>query len=128
MSSFDQCPSHDHDGPHGNTETTRPRATGRQFWHSLDEVVDTAEFREFLEREFPARASELLDASRRSFLKVMGASLALAGVGSLTACRRPDLRIIAYNKSPEGQIPGTPMYYATALPRACGGAEGRTAC
>jgi len=124
MSNFDQCPSHDHDGPHQEGRMDSVPRTGRQFWHSLDEVVETPEFRDFLEREFPARASELLDSSRRSFLKVMGASVALATGGALAACRRPDLRILAYNKSPEGQIPGAPLYYATALPKAGGGAEG----
>ena len=61
--------------------------SGRQFWRSLGELADTREFQQFLQREFPRGASELKDSlSRRTFLKLMGASLALAG---LTACGRP---------------------------------------
>ena len=64
--------------------------TGRKYWRSLDELSNTPEFREWLEREFPDGASELEenDWSRRDFLKLMGASMALAGIG-LTSCRRP---------------------------------------
>ncbi len=61
---------------------------GQAYWRSLDHLADTPEFRTFLHREFPAGASELLDSGdRRHFLKIMGASMALAGLG-LTGCRR----------------------------------------
>ena len=123
MSKLDQCPSHDH-APAQEREARGSQPGGRQYWRSLDEVVDTQEFRDFLEREFPARASELLDSSRRSFLKVMGASLALAGVASIPGCRRPDHRILPFNTAPESLVPGKPTFYATALPRPGGGAEG----
>ncbi|MBT5583449.1 MAG: TAT-variant-translocated molybdopterin oxidoreductase, partial [Phycisphaerae bacterium] len=53
---------------------------GRRYWRSLNEVADTDEFRDFMYKEFPAGAEALLDGpDRRSFLKVMGASMALAG-------------------------------------------------
>jgi MoCo/4Fe-4S cofactor protein with predicted Tat translocation signal len=83
-------------------------------WRSIEEIADTDEFREYLEREFPKEtapwASEF---DRRSFLKVMGASLAMAG---LAACR-PQLaeKIVPYVKAPEEVIPGTPLFYATTL-------------
>ena len=51
--------------------------------------------------------------SRRTFLKVMGASAALAGV---TGCRRPVETILPYARKPEEVIPGVPSYYATAMP------------
>ena len=35
-------------------------AHGRPYWRSLEEYSQTAEFREVVEREFPAGASELL--------------------------------------------------------------------
>ena len=50
---------------------------------------------------------------RRTFLKVMGASVALAG---LSGCRRPEERILPYALKPEEVIPGVPNHYATAMP------------
>ncbi len=92
--------------------------TGKRYWRSLGELSDTPEFRGWLEREFPAGASEMEanDVSRRSFLKLMGASMALAGFG-LTSCRRPEAHLVPFTKSVEWTIPGKPLYYATAMPR-----------
>jgi len=60
---------------------------GRRYWRSLDELQQTPAFLEFLHREFPEGAADLNDpAGRRDFLKLMGASLALAGLSS--ACTR----------------------------------------
>ena len=72
------------------------------------------EFQEALHREFPKGASEWVDSvSRRGFLKVMGASLGLAG---MTGCVRLPLEpIVPYVRQPENVIPGRPMYYATAI-------------
>jgi len=59
--------------------------TGRAFWRSLDELSAKAGFQDFLHREFPRQAGEWLDdEGRRNFLKIMGASLALAGLGACT--------------------------------------------
>jgi molybdopterin-containing oxidoreductase family iron-sulfur binding subunit len=54
---------------------------------------------------------------RRRFLQLMGASLALAGATGLSGCRRPDVEILPYSRSPENVIPGMPLYYATNIPR-----------
>ena len=79
---------------------------GREYWRSLEQLSDTPEFREFLHREFPAGASELLGEDRRQFIKIMGASMALAGLG-LAGCRRwPDEEIAPYARRPDGQDPG----------------------
>ncbi len=87
---------------------------GRDYWRSLDELAESAEFKEFLLREFPAGTVELGSGlSRRNFLKMMGASFALAG---LAACRRPAEKIVPYVKQPEEIIPGIANYYATAMP------------
>src|SRR6266513_240618 len=96
-------------------------STGKRYWRSLDELSDTPEFREWLEREFPNGASQLEDDewSRRSFVKLMGASMALAGVG-LTSCRRPEMHLVPFTKSAEWTIPGKPLFYATAMPRRTG--------
>jgi MoCo/4Fe-4S cofactor protein with predicted Tat translocation signal len=87
---------------------------GRTYWKSLAELSETPEFLEFLHREFPEQADEFSDpAGRREFLRVMGASLALAG---LTACtRQPEERIVPYVRQPEEIIPGRPLFFATAV-------------
>jgi molybdopterin-containing oxidoreductase family iron-sulfur binding subunit len=85
-----------------------------RYWQSLEELAEAPEFLERLHREFPQSASELDDpAGRRSFLKIMGASMALAGVTGCT--RQPDEKIVPYVKAPEDMIPGRPMYFATAV-------------
>ncbi len=126
MSKAKQCPSTVGKKPVDTARAERDvnHATGRQLWRSLDDLVGTSEFRDFLHREFPAYASELTDPSRRSFLRVMGASLALAGAATLPGCRRPEHKILPYGKQPEDVIPGKALYYATAMPLPGGGAEG----
>src|SRR6266487_1653327 len=95
--------------------------TGKHYWRSLGELSDTPEFRKWLEQEFPAGAAELNGAewSRRSFLKLMGASMALAGIG-LTSCRKPEMHLVPFTKNVEWTIPGKFLYYATAMPRRTG--------
>jgi MoCo/4Fe-4S cofactor protein with predicted Tat translocation signal len=95
--------------------------TGKRYWRSLGELTDAPEFRQWLEREFPPGAAELNgdEWSRRDFLKLMGASMALAGVG-LTSCRRPEMHLVPFTKNVEWTIPGKFLYYATAMPRRTG--------
>ncbi|NOZ71387.1 MAG: TAT-variant-translocated molybdopterin oxidoreductase [Chloroflexi bacterium] len=92
------------------------RRQGKEYWRSLGELADTQEFQEFLQQEFPAGASEWHDGvSRRTFIKLMGASMALAG---MTACTGPsDEKIVPYARAPEDVIPGVPLFYATAMPQ-----------
>jgi MoCo/4Fe-4S cofactor protein with predicted Tat translocation signal len=87
--------------------------TGPEYWRSLEELAGTDAFKDALHREFPKGASEWVDSvSRRGFLKVMGASLGLAG---MTGCVRLPLEpIVPYVRQPENVVPGRPMYYATA--------------
>src|SRR4029453_13789262 len=89
-------------------------ATGRVYWKSLEELAQTPGFQDFLHREFPENASEWIDPTgRRDFLRVMGASMALAG---LTACtRQPAEKIVPYVKPPEEVVPGRPLFFATAV-------------
>ena len=88
---------------------------GREYWRSLESLAETPEFKEFLHREFPQNASEWLDpVGRRGFLKLMGASLALAGVSACT--RQPDEEIVPYVRQPEEEVPGKPLFFATAMP------------
>ncbi len=85
-----------------------------EYWRSLEELAGSAEFRENMHREFPKGTSEWLDdVSRRGFMKLMGASVALAG---LTACtRQPTEYIVPYVRQPEELIPGRPLYFASAM-------------
>ena len=88
---------------------------GRLYWRSLGELADTAQFREYLHREFPEQASQWNDPKgRRHFLKLMSASLALAGVGACT--KQPPEKIIPYVSQPENMVPGRPLFFATAIP------------
>jgi MoCo/4Fe-4S cofactor protein with predicted Tat translocation signal len=98
-------------------KTARAQIAGTQgpeYWRSLEELAGSSEFQEMMHREFPKGASEWLDSvSRRGFLKLMGASLAMAG---MTACTKQPLEpIVPYVKQPEEVIPGRPLYFATAF-------------
>jgi MoCo/4Fe-4S cofactor protein with predicted Tat translocation signal len=91
--------------------------SGKRYWKSLDELADTPAFQELMQEEFPRQASagEWVDSvSRRGFLKVMGASFALAGLAGCT--KQPDEPIFPYVKQPEDLVLGKPMYFATAHP------------
>ncbi len=87
---------------------------GKEYWRSVEEFVDAPEFEEFVAREYPHEIEEWDDnLSRRNFVKVMGASLAFAG---LTGCViQPAEKIVPYVQSPEGMLPGKPNFYATAM-------------
>ncbi|MBZ9762429.1 TAT-variant-translocated molybdopterin oxidoreductase [Mesorhizobium sp. CA8] len=94
-------------------EALRKRlAHGGEIWRSLDEIAGAAEFRRFVQAEFPAIAERLpAKPNRRTLLKLMGASLSLAG---LAACSKAE-NILPYVRQPEILIPGKPVYYATTL-------------
>jgi MoCo/4Fe-4S cofactor protein with predicted Tat translocation signal len=85
--------------------------SGPKYWRSLDHLANTAEFREFVGREFPTEANSMLDGnSRRTVLKMMAASFGLAG---LTACRRPVEYIYPNSKGVENYSPGEKYLYST---------------
>lgn len=87
---------------------------GKRTWRSLEELGDTPAFRDFLEREFPRQAAPWTEAiDRRQFVKLMGASLALAG---LAGCR-PHVaeKIVPYVRNPEGMLPGKAQMYASTM-------------
>src|ERR1700759_1848796 len=88
--------------------------TKSRYWQSLKEASDSDPSEKIFQGEFPDGLSEWLDPlSRRKFLKLMSASIALAGVG---ACTRQPLRtIVPYVRQPEEVVPGQPLFYATAL-------------
>ncbi len=87
---------------------------GQEYWRSLDELANTEEFQDVLYREFPEGASEWNDpVGRRRFLKLMGASLAFAGVASCTS--QPVEKLVPFVRQPEELVPGKPLYFASAV-------------
>lgn len=88
--------------------------SGKQYWRSIEEYADTPEFAEFVKQEYPAHAEEWDNSlSRRNFVKVMGASLALAGLSGCVI--QPTEKIVPYVRQPEEIIPGKPLFFATAM-------------
>ncbi len=94
-------------GPHANQTMT--------FWRTLEEQAGDPAFQQFLCNEFPSQVEAIVDpVARRTFLKLMGASLALGG---FTACtRQPVEKIVPYVRQPEDLVPGRPLFFATAMP------------
>ena len=87
-----------------------------RFWRSLPQLKreTSGDGAAGAEPEFGPEAGEPPSgASRRQFLQLMGAAMAMAG---LTACRRPVERILPYARKPEDVIPGIPQQYATGMP------------
>ncbi|MDD9948256.1 MAG: TAT-variant-translocated molybdopterin oxidoreductase, partial [candidate division Zixibacteria bacterium] len=81
-----------------------------EYWRSLDQLADTDEFQSFMEKEFPQHVEEVKanPVSRRKFLKLMGASIALAGATASACTRQPSEKIIPYVLPPEEIVPGKP--------------------
>src|SRR5262245_53768661 len=89
---------------------------GPEYWRCLEELSESEEFQELLKQEFPQQSASWFEGvSRRDFLRLMGASLALAG---LNACRAApsDEKIVPYVNQPEQIVPGRPLFFATAFP------------
>src|SRR5260370_1798294 len=99
-------------------ETVRQQlsaAQGPKYWRTLEELSDRKDFGELLEREFPRHASEWVDpVSRRTFLKLAGASMALAGLAGCT--KQPVEQILPDLPQPAQLVPGKPLFSATSLP------------
>jgi MoCo/4Fe-4S cofactor protein with predicted Tat translocation signal len=90
--------------------------TNREYWRSLEEFADSPQIREQIEKEFPGyNPDTLLSLSRRSFMRLMGASLAMAGVG-LAGCRRwPQEKLAPFTVNPKNRLPGATEQYATIM-------------
>src|SRR6266446_3711821 len=93
-----------------------------KHWRSLEELAATPRFTAWLQREFPQGACEWTnEIDRRDFLRLMGASLALAGFGACT--KQPLEKIVPYVNQPERVVPGKPLHFATAT-SFCGYGQG----
>ncbi|HSV13689.1 MAG TPA: TAT-variant-translocated molybdopterin oxidoreductase [Tepidisphaeraceae bacterium] len=123
---LDACPHHHEDEAEkldGLTLRTPRTSQGKRMWRSLDELAQTPDFLNMMHREFPHAASEWTDEpSRRNFLKLMSASLALGGLTACTLQKTPE-KILPYVNPPEEVIPGRPLFFATSAPW-CGYAKG----
>ncbi len=96
-------------------------------WRSLSGLQRPAAARALARHEFlPAataadaaerEAAQAEEPERRTFMKTLAATMALAGVG-LAGCRRPVEKVLPYARKPEDVIPGIPNFYATAMPLA----------
>jgi MoCo/4Fe-4S cofactor protein with predicted Tat translocation signal len=91
------------------------RLDGGQQWSSLQQLTDDSEFQKWLHQEFAPGSSEFSDPlARRQFIRLMGASLALIGLGACT--RPPQQKIVTYLEQPENLVSGRPLFFATAIP------------
>ncbi len=87
---------------------------GPQFWRTLEEAAETEELQAYIEQEFPGLSGQIPQGvNRRNLLKVMAASLAMAGAAACT--KQPKELIVPYVRQPENIIPGLPLFYATAM-------------
>nr|MBA2736470.1 TAT-variant-translocated molybdopterin oxidoreductase [Pyrinomonadaceae bacterium] len=87
---------------------------GKEYWRSVEEYVDAPEFAEFVKHEYPAQAEDWDNSlSRRNFIKVMGASLAFAGLSGCVI--QPAEKIVPYVRQNELMFPGKPLFFATAM-------------
>ena len=94
-----------------NNDKNLSKLTGKTYWQSLKELSDNPDIQDLVQSEDKDKSNGF---SRREFLGIMGASIALAG---LSGCRRPVEKIIPYVVAPEEIVPGNPNYYATSMQR-----------
>jgi molybdopterin-containing oxidoreductase family iron-sulfur binding subunit len=86
----------------------------RKTWRGLEDRESAPAYQQMVDGEFMPEATESPSrTSRRKFLEIMGASIAMAG---MAACRKPVERIVPYTRMPESVVPGKSEYYATAYP------------
>jgi MoCo/4Fe-4S cofactor protein with predicted Tat translocation signal len=89
---------------------------GRQYWQSLEELAESEAFAAVVRQEFPEQADVWPDAlSRRQFLSVMAASLALGGISGCSVRPAPAEKIVPYARPQDGITPGRPLFFATTM-------------
>jgi molybdopterin-containing oxidoreductase family iron-sulfur binding subunit len=97
-------------------------ASGPRYWRALEELADSAAFAELVRSEFPEQADVWPESlSRRRFLRLMGASLALAGLGGCSVRPAPSVDLVPYAHPPEPVVPGRPLFFATTMTHAGSG-------
>ncbi|HEU4588273.1 MAG TPA: TAT-variant-translocated molybdopterin oxidoreductase, partial [Gemmatimonadales bacterium] len=86
----------------------------RRYWRTLEEQLSRAEWSGPPDAEFPPGAARPPDGfTRRDFMTLLGASLALAG---LSGCvNRPRQKILPYVSRPADVTPTVARHYATSM-------------
>ncbi|MBC8327383.1 MAG: TAT-variant-translocated molybdopterin oxidoreductase, partial [Planctomycetes bacterium] len=83
------------------------------YWRSLEQLAATPEYLELAGKEFPAGDEQSwTESSRRRFLQLVGASVALAGASS---CYWQKETIAPFRDRPEGRVPGVARHFATSM-------------
>ncbi len=107
---------HDHDHDLEMKKALRPKVErDTKYWNSLEQWSDDPEFNKIASTEF--KSSPLREGddeggwARREFLKLMGASIAMASAGCI---RRPVQKIVPYSTQPEEVTLGQANYYTSA--------------
>ena len=91
--------------------------SGRRYWQGLEELAESEAFQMLIETEFPQQADIWPDAlSRRKFLALMAASLALGGISGCSVRPAPASKIVPYVREPEGITPGHCITAGTRMP------------
>src|SRR4051794_36885505 len=95
----------------------RSKTSAKQYWRSFEELSNAAAVQRRAMDEFvPSQLEEVDAVSRRGFMKVIGASAALAGFGAVSGCKRKaDETIVPYVSQPPEVVPGKPLFFATAM-------------
>ena len=79
----------------------------------LEEIQNMDGFDEAIDRDFGSATEGMDDGvSRRRWLQIMGASLALGGAAG---CRYEEEKIVPFAFRPQGRIPGIPEHFASMI-------------
>lgn len=113
---------------HDHENMNEDGSKAKRYWRNLEEYTRDPNLPALPDAEFASSPTSdgddqtgLDSASRRDFLKVMGAGFALMGASACT--RRPVEKIVPYVKAPEDVKPGISNWYASAsadCPCRCG--------
>lgn len=96
------------------------KSTSTRAWRGEQSLAATPEARQWLEREFQDGAGDPAnEVNRRDFVRLMGASAALAGFAGVS-CRKPESYLVPHTKNVEWQVPGKALLYSTAMGRGHG--------
>lgn len=97
-----------------NSEAADEEKPRERYWRSVAQLRNDPELQAMMGEELmPGAGERPSGATRRQFLQIMGASMAMAG---LAGCRRPVEKTLPYTRQPEEIVPGMPLYFASAMP------------
>ncbi len=100
-----------------NTSSPANEPAAQPMWRGLDELANSAEYQAAALNEFPEGATDFTDEpSRRRFLTLMGASVALATGAGCNVRPASQRKIFPYTTQPDELTPGVPLFFASAAP------------